>query len=158
MKAHGDESELFRRHHDRLVAQVTSRLNGDHETAEEACALAWLQLLRYQPERTDQLYGWLLVTARREGYRLLRQRHRETPLEHAPEPSSAEDLLDQVDGRDRLRLLAELKPSQRRVLTLRAQGFSYAEIAELLGVSYTHVNRNLTEGRARLRRLHAAGR
>ena len=39
---------------------------------------------------------------------------------------------------------------------LQAQGYSYAEICELCGWTYTKVNRCLAEGRARLYRLAEA--
>jgi DNA-directed RNA polymerase specialized sigma24 family protein len=38
------------------------------------------------------------------------------------------------------------------VLGLKLAGFSYREITELLGVTYTNVNRHLSEGRAERRR------
>jgi DNA-directed RNA polymerase specialized sigma24 family protein len=38
-----------------------------------------------------------------------------------------------------------------RVLERTLAGFSYGEIMELLGVTYTNVNRHLTEARAELR-------
>jgi DNA-directed RNA polymerase specialized sigma24 family protein len=41
------------------------------------------------------------------------------------------------------------------VLTLQLAGYSYKEIAERLGKTYTWVNRHLTEGRAELRRRRA---
>jgi DNA-directed RNA polymerase specialized sigma24 family protein len=44
----------------------------------------------------------------------------------------------------------------RRALILRAAGYSYNEIAELLGVTYTNLNRQVTEGRAELRELRDA--
>ena len=40
-------------------------------------------------------------------------------------------------------------------LILQAQGYSYAEIQQLCGWTYTKVNRCLAEGRARLRQLGA---
>jgi DNA-directed RNA polymerase specialized sigma24 family protein len=58
--------------------------------------------------------------------------------------------------REPLRALAGLR-CRRRILELKVAGFSYREIMELLGVTYTNVNRHLTEGRAELPRLqHAA--
>ena len=49
--------------------------------------------------------------------------------------------------------LAKLKPSERRALSLLALGYSYREICEQTGWSYTKVNRCLAEGRAALREL-----
>ena len=54
-----------------------------------------------------------------------------------------------------MRLLLKLKPQERRALVLQAYGYSYAEICQLCGWTYTKVNRALAEGRARLRALRA---
>ena len=47
--------------------------------------------------------------------------------------------------------LARLKPDERRAIVLQAEGYSYAEICERSGWTYTKVNRCLAEGRAALR-------
>lgn len=52
---------------------------------------------------------------------------------------------------ERGRALRRLKPDERRAIVLRAEGYSYAEICQLTGWTYTKVNRCLAEGRARLR-------
>jgi DNA-directed RNA polymerase specialized sigma24 family protein len=54
-------------------------------------------------------------------------------------------------GPEPLRALAGLRWRRRRVLELKLAGFSYREITEILGVTYTNVNRHLSEGRAELR-------
>jgi RNA polymerase sigma factor (sigma-70 family) len=43
--------------------------------------------------------------------------------------------------------LARLKPQEVRALVLKARGYSYREICEITGWTYTKVNRCLTEGR-----------
>jgi DNA-directed RNA polymerase specialized sigma24 family protein len=47
--------------------------------------------------------------------------------------------------------LARLKANERLAIVLQAQGYSYAEICDACGWTYTKVNRCLAEGRARLR-------
>ena len=63
--------------------------------------------------------------------------------------------MERAERRDNVaaaaRALAELKPDERLAIVLQAQGYSYAEIGELCGWTYTKVNRCLAEGRARLR-------
>jgi DNA-directed RNA polymerase specialized sigma24 family protein len=49
--------------------------------------------------------------------------------------------------------MSQLKPQGRRVVGLLALGYSYREIMELTGSTYTKVNRCSAEGRARLREL-----
>jgi hypothetical protein len=52
--------------------------------------------------------------------------------------------------------LAQLKPQEIRALQLRAEGYSYREICQLTGWTYTKVNRCLTEGRRALARRLAS--
>jgi RNA polymerase sigma factor (sigma-70 family) len=169
----GDEAELFRRHAGWLVRVTRHRLRCSDALAEDACAHAWLQLCRTQPARTPNLPGWLRVVALHEGLRLLRLARRE-PLaeeivaqEHGAEvgrrPVPLEEHLEApvdvelaVEAREALRALAGLRSRRRRVLALRAAGYSYKEIAAKLGVTHTNVNRQLTRGRSELRELRDA--
>jgi RNA polymerase sigma factor (sigma-70 family) len=173
----GDEAALFLEHQRFLLRVTARRFGGSQELAEDACAFAWLQLLRRQPDR-EAIVGWLRVVARNEGLRLLRISRREPLLEDRPaqrsdfasgEPLGWQELLPAredtevaVEVRELLRALAGLRWHQRTVLTLQLAGYSYKEIAQRLGKTYTWVNRHLTEGRAELRRrwvrdLEAAG-
>ena len=52
--------------------------------------------------------------------------------------------------------LAALKPAERWALGLIAAGYSYQEVGQITGWSYTKINRSAAEGRARLRELAAA--
>jgi RNA polymerase sigma factor (sigma-70 family) len=169
----GDEAELFRRYGDWLV-RTKLRLQCSEALAEDACAHARLQLFRTQPERTDSLPGWLRVVALHEGFRLLRKGSRELSAEDVcrqerqedgggGKPVPLEEILEApvdvelaVEAREALHALAGLRWRQRRVLGLRLAGYSYKEIARMLGVTYTNVNRHITEGRAELRELRDA--
>jgi hypothetical protein len=51
--------------------------------------------------------------------------------------------------------LHALKPQEVRALTLKAQGYSYAEIGEITGWSYTKINRCMAEGRKRFLQVFA---
>jgi DNA-directed RNA polymerase specialized sigma24 family protein len=156
MATHGDEADLFAAHHARLHRQLVSRLGGEHDIAEEACTLAWVQLLRLQPQRSDTLGGWLYVTAKHEAYRILQQRAREdgggvaVGGESAPR---APDPFEALTHRDRLALMGHLSAPQRLTVSLRAAGYSYKEISAATGRTYTWVNRHLTEGTAKLQQL-----
>jgi DNA-directed RNA polymerase specialized sigma24 family protein len=61
-----------------------------------------------------------------------------------------------VEAREALHALAGLRWRRRRMLVLRAAGYSYKEIAEMLSVTYTNVNGHVTGGRAELRELREA--
>jgi RNA polymerase sigma-70 factor (ECF subfamily) len=148
----GDEEELFRLHHHQLVRLVQGRLGVTRELAEDAAGLAWVQLLRRQPER-GRIIGWLYTVAKHEAFALIGKRRRETPGEELHEVICCFDLDGVVEARRALRALDRLKPQQQVVLRLRIEGLSYDEIAEATGRTLTWVNRHIAEGRQALRRL-----
>ena len=129
---------------------VARALGADREHAEHACAFAWAQLCATQPERGEQLFSWLRTTAIREGRRLARLARRES----APAPTGDEDeteaaweerlaapetLEHALGGRGAAEVLTSLRPREARYLALLAAGYSYREIAEREGVTYTNV-------------------
>ena len=65
-RVRGDERELFLRHHQRLLRVIAARVSAPLATVEDACAFAWLQLVRHQPERGERLFGWLAKVAYHE--------------------------------------------------------------------------------------------
>jgi DNA-directed RNA polymerase specialized sigma24 family protein len=75
-----------------------------------------------------------------------------TLVEQIPAPVDTELA---IEAREAL-ALAGLRWRRRRVLELKLAGFSNREIMELLGVTYTNVNRHLSEGRAELRQFREA--
>jgi len=64
---------------------------------------------------------------------------------HIPSPEERTVAFDQL--RRSAEALQRLKPQELRALWLKAEGFSYAEICEQTGWTYTKVNRCITEGR-----------
>jgi RNA polymerase sigma factor (sigma-70 family) len=107
-------------------------------------------------DRTE-LRPWLHTVIKHEALALRKQRERTV----APEDTSAHDAADVPErgpeelasDRERVRHTAEalgtLKPSELQCLVLKALGYSYDEISERTGFSWTKVNRSLTEGRRR---------
>ena len=168
----GDESELYRTHSRALLGRTRRAVKAPKPLIEDACQLAWLQLIRYQPEPRENVLAWLTVVARREAYRLLLDYRRATPASDVvsvdeegrrealdiDELRAAErDPLGPMQMRELLAAMAALRPAQRRALALKVAGFSYKEIQLLCGgKTYTWVNRHITEGRAALRERVAA--
>jgi RNA polymerase sigma factor (sigma-70 family) len=108
-----------------------------------------------RPIPRDELLPWLRTVIKREAWAIARQRQRAAPLirpDDPLDPISFEDgSVDPAERRERLRLAAEamgaLKPQEARALRLKAAGYSYRQIQERCGWTYTKVNRCLTEGR-----------
>lgn len=151
----------------RSFMRTARRLSICPADAEDAFQRASLILLTRAPAHPlPRLAAWMHVVTRHEALRVRRDRERSLapapptdrrrdPLElvAATSPSPAEHAERRDEARARARALERLKPDQRRALVLKAEGYSYAEIGELTGWSYTKVNRCLAEGRARLRQL-----
>ncbi len=115
-----------------------------------------LEILLTKAPSTDHedLLPWLKTVVKHEAFAIRRQRERngvptEDALEEAAAEASAPD--EQAERYERLQLGAEalsrLKPQEIRCLLLRAEGYSYRQICQETGWTYTKVNRCLTEGR-----------
>jgi RNA polymerase sigma factor (sigma-70 family) len=125
--------------------------------AEDAYQRSLEILLRKAPTADrGELRAWLHTVIKHEALALRRQRERAlagTGDEPPEQVAEAAPLDEQASGRERVRLTAEaltqLKPSELQCLLLKALGYSYDEIAERTGYSWTKVNRSLTEGRRR---------
>jgi RNA polymerase sigma factor (sigma-70 family) len=155
----GDEPELFARYGDRLVRVVQRAIGAPRHIAEDACSLAWLQLLRFQPER-GSIFAWLRVVATREALRLLRSQGRHAPLVEDPvEPEPAHtaktDLELTVEVLEALERIAALTPQQVRIFSLHLGGLSYGEISRATGYTTRTVERHVMRARKKLRNHRA---
>ena len=103
----------------------------------------------------SELGRWLHTVIKHEALAIRRQRERllggevpEQAIGSAPDPQ--EGAAERERTRRTAEALGELKQSEVQCLLLKALGYSYDEIAERTGYSWTKVNRSLTEGRRRL--------
>ena len=160
VRAEVDEAalELLARHGSRILA-IARRYAATPEDAEDAYQRAFEILLTKAPTtREEELVPWLKTVVKHEAFALRRQRDRHSPVtddgELGDRGTPAGATHDQAERMERLHQGAEalrrLKPQEMRALLLKAEGYSYAEIAEMTGWSYTKVNRCLTEGRQAL--------
>lgn len=153
--------------HDHVIRRTARRYSICADDAEDAYQRALeILLTKAPPIEGDALVRWMQTVTKREALSVRRQRER---LLGAPQLPSREgdderDPLDSIasDGpgpddhagrRERVarsgEALRSLKPHEVRALTLKAQGYSYAEIGEMTGWSYTKINRLMAEGRKR---------
>ena len=159
----GDEAELFEQYAKKLVRVVRGTLRVQRDIAEEACAFAWLQLLRTQPER-DLIFAWLRVVAIHEAFRLLRAQGRTATLDlstetefvvsHPADRRADTDLI--VEVRQALEQLHGLTHQQARIFVLHLAGLSYDEIGAATGYSWTQINRHMGRARRNLRQGRGA--
>jgi RNA polymerase sigma factor (sigma-70 family) len=137
-----------------------------HADAEEALQEAFVSFLRaFDPAHGAPPLAWLTLTLKRECWAKRRSAHLDryagqeserggdelgSVLESIPSPAPSPE--HRVIARESARArLARLKPDQRTALILLAAGFSYREIAERRGWTYSKVNHDIAEGRSALR-------
>jgi RNA polymerase sigma factor (sigma-70 family) len=127
-------------------------------------------LTKAPPCEPARLAAWMHTVTKREAMAVRRGRERllgaRFSAERDGEPQGADALPGERPGppelaerRERVErsseALAALKPHERRALVLKAEGYSYAEIQELCGWTYTKVNRCMAEGRKRFLEVFA---
>jgi RNA polymerase sigma factor (sigma-70 family) len=160
--------ELISRH-EAALRRTARRFSLCAEDADDAYQRALEILLRKAPTADPRdLIRWMQTVTRHEALAVRRSRERTlgapAPGAHEGEeaadwvqliPSHRDGPADLAERRERVartrEALQTLKPQELRALTLLAEGYSYAEIGELTGWSYTKINRCLAEGRSRFR-------
>lgn len=150
----GDEAMLFEEYGERLQRIVDSQVVAPRAVIEDACANAWLILLRRQPRR-NTIWSWLKVVAIREAWRLGAREQLDVSYDEMV--LSAQDSVIQVEAlaefyEELARLEHDVTTRQRRLVLLHAVGFKYTEIAAITGDSVRTVERQLRRARERLRR------
>jgi len=143
---------------------IARRNCSNNSDAEEALHDAFLFFIRhFEPDGEAPPLAWLTLTLKRECWRRQKtERSKSKQTENKEAVAVSEKVIDPrrlpdeiAEARERVleakKLLMQLKENERRALWLFAVGYSYREIQQLTGWSYTRVNRCITEGRAGLR-------
>jgi RNA polymerase sigma factor (sigma-70 family) len=153
------------RDHGSQIMLTARRYAATAEDAEDAFQRAFEILLSKAPTTSEaELVPWLKTVVKHEAFTLRRQRERQAPVTDtgtvADRPAPAGSAHDQAERAEQIahgaEALRRLKPQQLRALVLRAEGYTYREICDRTGWSYTKLNRTLTEGR-RAFRIRLAG-
>ena len=142
----GDEPQVFAAHHAALRARVARHVDTRSSNVDDACSFAWLQLLRYQPDRGKAL-EWLTTVAIREARRLDRADRRLARLEAAAEPCTPSNVLTHEQAREALEVVAVLPDRQRQAFALHVAGLTYPEIAAATGRSVRSIDGHLRRAR-----------
>jgi DNA-directed RNA polymerase specialized sigma24 family protein len=149
--------ELFAEHATELRAAVRAAVHTSEANVDDACAFAWLQLVRYQPQRDGNgaVFPWLLTAATREAVKLDRRARRWADLQQLAEAAvGLSPHTIRLAHHDRLVARPPDDPGQRldgRLELLRAMGYTRNEMAAMTGDSCRTVDRQLTRGRRKLR-------
>lgn len=158
----GDEASfeaLFHRHYQNVYC-LLYRLVGDGE-AEELTQEVFLRLYERPLRNGDNVAGWLYRVATNLGYNALRGERRRLSREEkvmadmpTAAPSAAAEWRRQVEQSRVRTALSCLRPKQGQLLLLRHMGFSYKELAEIVGVSPNSIGTLLARAEKAFHRVY----
>lgn len=145
---------MYTRYHDSLV-RLLWRRTGDRDDAEDLVQEVFVRALETPPSNAKPwLFAVALNLARDDGRRAVRQGRKlellrgEASGASAPSPDLA---LEAAEKADAVRAaLATLEEQDRSALLLKAEGFSYDDIAAALGLAKGSVGTTLARARKRL--------
>jgi RNA polymerase sigma-70 factor (ECF subfamily) len=137
--------DIFKEHWTR-VYEVLYRIVGERAEAEDLALETFWRLYNRPPKYNSpkMLEGWLYRVATNLGFNALRARKRRSRYEEeaghldmisqvSPDPSFEVERSEEIQ---RVRqILSQMQPRNAKLLILRNSGFSYAELAAILGVA-----------------------
>ena len=142
----------------RVARRVSLCADDAHDAFQRALEI-YLRRLDSLDPRTEA--AWMRVVVRNEALAVRKARSQVLSGEEVDFDTHVDG--DQRSPQERLEsservtrsaeALRQLKPDEARALLLKAEGLSYGEIGDQLGWTYTKVNRCITEGRARFRKV-----
>ncbi len=141
------------------LQRYAAMLLGDRTAAEDVLQEVFLQLLQAKAtaDRVRNRRAWLFRVVRNACLRELRRQHRQAEIEMPFEPRGA--IVNPEISYQRRRLACELigrlTPRELACVRLRAEGFSYAEIARSLDIRLGTVGAFLNRATAKCRSLVA---
>lgn len=153
-----DFRELFTRYYPGVCRQLRAIL-GDAAAAEDLAQETFLKLYCNPPREKGNIGGWLHRVALNMAYKYMRReeirRRRElrastTEVEESWNPS----FLRRQEIREVQEILEGLPPRDRLCLMLRFSGYSYKEIAGVIGVDVRSVGTILARARVKFRQAY----
>jgi RNA polymerase sigma factor (sigma-70 family) len=159
----GDFNELYASLSARLERIVRMDVRAPRSVIEDACQVAWGQLVRYRDSvQRDSALSWLATTAIHEAFALLRRQNRFYSLDEAVERQGDAAVLDTSPAADEICELTErlegiraLSHRQQQMLWLHGLGYTYREIAATTGCTKRTVERQLLRAKRKMRALAA---
>ncbi|MBX5437081.1 MAG: sigma-70 family RNA polymerase sigma factor [Alicyclobacillaceae bacterium] len=152
---------LFRTHYPTVLRHLL-RIVADRPAAEDLAQEVFLRLYRSPPQRLEAVGAWLHKVAARVAYDYLRAKAarwrlemREWALNAGPRDIAGDEWMARHADREAVKqALMQLSERDRQVLLLRHSGYSYEEIAEIVGVRREIVGTVLSRAQQRFKQVY----
>lgn len=152
------QKQLFEAYYS-LGVSICLRYAGSREEAEEMFDDGFMRVLSkisyYDPEKPfDAWFKTVMVHSAIDHYRRNKSPLTYTDIEDAYDLGQSDDLLDRLAADDILAVVQQLTPVYRTVFSLYVvDGYSHAEIAQMLGIHEGTSRSNLAKARQKLQEL-----
>jgi RNA polymerase sigma factor (sigma-70 family) len=138
------------------LAGSYARGPGDRDDLlQEILVAIWRAMPRFRGECSERTFVFRIAHNRAIAFitrRQLPQAGEDSGIEiEDAKPNPEEALSTEQQGKRLMDAVQSLPVNQRQVVTLMLEGFSYAEIADVLGITETNVGARLTRARQMLR-------
>jgi RNA polymerase sigma-70 factor, ECF subfamily len=153
--------EAFFHVHYSRIARAVARVTGDPTRAEDLAAEALWKLWRTPKVHGGAAAGWLYRTAVRLGLNELRGSRRRAQYERLSVPenviSTPEEVHAAEEERGQVRaVLADMNARDAELLLMRAAGFSYGEVAQVLEISPASVGTLISRAQQAFRKEYVS--
>jgi RNA polymerase sigma-70 factor (ECF subfamily) len=139
----------------RLARSYVRRPGDSDDLLQEIVVAIWRAMPRFRGECSERTFVFRIAHNRAIAFitrRRLPQADDEAALEiEDSRPNPEEALSTEQQGQRLMNAVQSLPLTQRQVVTLTLEGLSYAEIADVLGITDTNVGARLTRARQMLR-------
>ena len=139
----------------RLAGSYVRRPGDRDDLLQEILVAIWRAMPRFRGECSERTFVFRIAHNRAIAFitrRQLPQADEESGIEiEDAGPNPEEALSTEQQGKRLMDAVQSLPVNQRQVVTLMLEGFSYAEIADVLGITETNVGARLTRARQMLR-------
>lgn len=136
--------------------RLAQRMVDDRESASDIVQEVFVALYEKLSDGTAILYlnTWLYRVTLNKCNDQLKRMKKHRPLEEASE-KMYEEAPSEHSERDRFvrQILSRMKPSERAILLLYGEGFSYKEIADTTGIRFTSVGKTLARSLKKMEEL-----
>jgi RNA polymerase sigma factor (sigma-70 family) len=151
-----DFKELFRANYPTVLRHAVF-LTGNRALAEDVAQETFIKLYERPPREFTNLSGWLLTVATNIAYNNLRSEKSRKRREEAEIPVDEvfdQDLEGLVDAERVRELLAKLDDRDRTCLVLKFSGFSYEEIAQIVGINKSSVGKVIARALEKFKKVY----
>ncbi|MBE0448231.1 MAG: sigma-70 family RNA polymerase sigma factor [Actinobacteria bacterium] len=140
-----------------MVLRHLMLIVGERAIAEDVAQETFIKLYERPPKEFTSLSGWLIKVSTNLAYNYLRgekNRKRRESAEGVSRKAFEEEFLEPGEVAEVKEVLSCLDERDRTCLVLKFSGFSYGEIAEVVGIKKSSVGKILARALEKLKRVY----